>query len=57
VVEAVPNRAEMRRRLLMSAMASGQLQAHTLAVNDVGIAFLAAARERGPRFWPLVVAA
>ena len=52
VVEAVPNRAETRRRLLTPALAAGQLQAHTLAVNDVGIAFLTAARERGHDFGP-----
>ncbi len=52
VVEAVPNRAEARRRLLTPALAGGQLQAHTLAVNDVGISFLLAARERGHDFGP-----
>ncbi len=52
VVEAVPNRAESRRRLLTPTIAAGQLQAHTLAVNDVGIAFLRAARERGHDFGP-----
>ena len=52
VVEAVPNRAEARRRLLTPELAAGQLQAHTLAVNDVGIAFLLAARQRGHDFGP-----
>lgn len=33
--------------------ASGRLMAHTLAVNDVGIAFMGAARERGEEFGPL----
>jgi hypothetical protein len=33
--------------------APGRLMAHTLAVNDVGIAFMAAARERGEEFGPL----
>ena len=55
VVEAVPERAEARRRLLTPELAAGQLQAHTLAVNDVGIAFLLAARKRdhdfGPHSW------
>jgi hypothetical protein len=50
VVEAAPNRAEARRRLLTPAQAAGQLQAHTLAVNDVAIAFLRAARQRGHDF-------
>jgi len=33
--------------------AAGRLMAHTLAVNDVGIAFMAAARERGEEFGSL----
>ena len=33
-------------RLLSAEQVTGPLQAHTLAVNDAGIAFLAAARER-----------
>jgi hypothetical protein len=33
--------------------AAGRLMAHTLAVNDVGIAFMAAARVRGEEFGPL----
>ena len=53
MVEAVPNRTETRRRLLTEPVAGGQLQAHTLAVNDVGIAFLHAARLRGHDFGPL----
>jgi Replication-relaxation len=53
VVEAVHNRTETRRRLLTAQVAGGQLQAHTLAVNDVGIAFLRAARERGHDFGAL----
>ena len=52
VVEAVPDRAESRRRLLTPALAAGQLQAHTLAVNDVGLAFMRAARQRGHDFGP-----
>jgi hypothetical protein len=40
-------------RLLDAEAAGGPLQAHTLAVNDVGIAFAAAARERGEDFGPL----
>ncbi len=38
--------AEPRRRLTTPAQASGPLRAHTLAVNDTGIAFVKAARER-----------
>ncbi len=52
VVEAVPDRAETRRRLLTPALAAGQLQAHTLAVNDVGLAFMRAARQRSHDFGP-----
>jgi hypothetical protein len=40
-------------KLLDAEAAAGPLQAHTLAVNDVGIAFVAAARERGEDFGPL----
>ncbi len=52
VVEAVPHRAESRRRLLTPALAAGLLQAHTLAVNDVGLAFMRAAYERDHDFGP-----
>ena len=44
-VELTPQ-GEERRIIVSDAGAAGQLQAHTLAVNDVGIAFMAAARER-----------
>lgn len=40
-------------RVLTTDDASGPLQAHTLAVNDAGIAFLHAARKRGDEFGPL----
>jgi hypothetical protein len=52
-VEAIPTRAEPRRKLITPAQAAGQLQAHTLAVNTVGIAYLRAARARGDEFGPL----
>jgi hypothetical protein len=39
--------------LLDRRSAAGRLMAHTLAVNDVGIAFVAAARERGEGFGAL----
>jgi hypothetical protein len=43
-----------RPRLVMSPqMAAGPLQSHTLGVNDVGIAFLQAARARGDECGPL----
>jgi hypothetical protein len=40
-------------RPLEASEVAGQLRAHTLAVNDAGIAFLRAARERGDEFGPL----
>jgi hypothetical protein len=39
-------------RLIGAEDAAGALQAHTLAVNDSAIRFLAAARERGDEFGP-----
>src|SRR5512132_2993608 len=47
VVQAAPTPAEPRRRVLTPEQAAGQLQRHTLAVNDVGLAFVRAARARG----------
>jgi hypothetical protein len=44
-VELTPQ-GEGRRIIVSDAGAAGQLQAHTLAVNDVGIAFMNAARAR-----------
>ena len=44
---------DVPRRLLTPERAAGPLQAHTLAVNDVGIAFMRAARQRGDEFGPL----
>lgn len=52
LVEALPDRVEERRKLLDARQAAGMLQAHTLAVNEVGTAFLRAARERGDEFSP-----
>jgi len=45
--------AEDRRIIVTDAGAAGQLQAHTLAVNDVAIAFMAAAGARGDICGPL----
>ncbi|HEY4896584.1 MAG TPA: replication-relaxation family protein, partial [Solirubrobacteraceae bacterium] len=54
-IEAIWKRAERRRRLSSPEQAAGPLRAHTLAVNDVGIAFVQAARQRedecGPLSW------
>lgn len=52
MVESAP-RTESRSKLITPEHAAGALQRHTLAVNDVGIAFLRAARERGDGFGPL----
>src|SRR5262249_42889823 len=49
-VEAVPNKAEPRLRLLTPEQAGGRLQRHTLAVNEVALAFMRAARERQDSF-------
>jgi Replication-relaxation len=42
-----------RPKLLGPAEAAGPLRAHTFGVNEVGISFLEAARERGDDFGPL----
>jgi protein involved in plasmid replication-relaxation len=46
-VESAGTLAEPRRHLTTPAQAAGPLRAHTLAVNDTGIAFVKAAREHG----------
>lgn len=51
-VEEIPDRVEERRKLILPEQASGPLQAHTLAVNDVGVAFARMARKRGDEFGP-----
>jgi hypothetical protein len=51
-LQAAGSLAEPRRRLLTPAQAAGPLRAHTLAVNDVGIAFVQAACERGDECAP-----
>lgn len=51
-LDAIPSRAETRRRVIPPEQAAGSLQEHTLAVNDVGIAFARAARERGDECGP-----
>jgi protein involved in plasmid replication-relaxation len=50
--EAAGTRAEPRRRVTTSAQAAGPLRAHTIAVNDAGIAFVRAARRRGDECGP-----
>jgi Replication-relaxation len=46
-VEDTGPRGEQRRRVPTRAQAEGLLKRHTLAVNEVGIAFVTAARKRG----------
>ncbi len=54
-VELIATRTEPRRRLITAARAAGPLHAHTREVNDAGIAFMTAARQRrddcGPLAW------
>jgi len=54
-VETIPSRAERRRKVIPPEQAAGPLQAHTIAVNDVGLSFVRAARQRddecGPFDW------
>jgi hypothetical protein len=53
--DAVITAGETRERpkVLTPKQAAGPLTAHTLGVNEVGISFLRAARERGDEFLPL----
>ncbi len=55
-LEAIPSRAETRRPRVTPGAAAGPLQEHSLAVNEVGVSFVRAAREReddecGPFDW------
>jgi hypothetical protein len=51
-LELLPTRAETRRKVITPAQAAGPLRAHTLQVNDAGIAWVRAARERGDECGP-----
>lgn len=51
-LDAIPSRAEERRAAITREKAAGPLQEHTLAVNEVGVAFVRAARERGEECGP-----
>ncbi len=51
-VEQLPTRAEIRRKVIAPAQAAGPLRQHTLAVNDAGLAFVHAARQRGDECGP-----
>ncbi|HVA19901.1 MAG TPA: replication-relaxation family protein [Solirubrobacteraceae bacterium] len=52
-VELIATRTLGRRKLITPAQAAGPLRTHTLAVNETGIAFMAAAREREDEFGAL----
>jgi hypothetical protein len=52
-VETIGSHAEERGKAVAPEQAAGPLQQHTLAVNDVGIAFVRAARERSDECGPL----
>jgi Replication-relaxation len=52
-IEMLGTRAEHRRKQVSAEQAAGPLRMHTLAVNDVGIAFVNAARARGDECGPL----
>lgn len=52
-VEAIASRTPARGKPITPEQAAGPLRAHTLAVNETGIAFMQAARERGDDFGPL----
>jgi hypothetical protein len=51
-VETIPSRVEIRRKIISADYAAGPLQQHTLDVNDVGIAFVQAARTHGDECGP-----
>ncbi len=51
-VEAGGARVEFRRRVTSREQAEGPLKKHTIAVNQVGIEFVRAARERGDECGP-----
>ncbi len=52
LVMQIPDRVEPRPKLLTADQANSALSAHTLAVNDVGLAYLRTAREREDDFDP-----
>ncbi len=52
-IELIPSRPERRRKQITHAQATGPLRHHALAVNEVGLAFVRAARARGDECGPL----
>lgn len=53
LLRRIPEPAHQPPKVLTAEQAAGQLWRHTLAVNDVGIAYLRAARRRGDEFGAL----
>jgi hypothetical protein len=51
-VQTIGSRTETRRKVFSPEQAAGPLQQHTLAVNDVGLCFVRAAREHGDECGP-----
>jgi hypothetical protein len=51
-VETLGSRVETRRTVVRPEQAAGPLRRHTLAVNDVGISFVQAARDNGDECGP-----
>jgi Replication-relaxation len=52
-IEPIVDGDGRRRKAISPEQAAGPLQEHTLAVNEVGLAFVRAARERGDECGPL----
>ena len=52
-VELISTRTTASRKLITPDQAAGPLRAHTLAVNETGIAFMQAARQQGDEFGAL----
>jgi hypothetical protein len=52
-VELITTRTAAHRKLITPEQAAGPLRAHTLAVNETGIAFMQSAREHGDEFGAL----
>ena len=52
-IEPIAGGTGERRKAISPEQAAGPLQEHTLAVNEVGLAFVRAARERGEECGPL----
>ncbi|MBA3865964.1 MAG: replication-relaxation family protein [Solirubrobacterales bacterium] len=51
-LDGIPSRAETRRKVIAPEQAAGPLREHTIGVNEIGLAFVRAARERGDECGP-----